>query len=214
MQLIIDGGNEQTQETAIHLQFPQGDYIYTTILPEKNTIAVATIRALISSLATSTSKSRLIWIQNADCLTIASQNTLLKILEEPPESTSFVLTLLNKRALLPTILSRCTQLHLDSILATVDTEILQTIKLLMSQGYASRLIASTKLGKDREEVSAWFLSLLGSLHSTLQTTININGQKVLAIISNQASIAISQLSQNGNVTLVRDHFFLTLPKTK
>lgn len=45
-------------------------------------------------------------IENADCMAESARNALLKILEEPPEDTVFVLTTTNRGAILPTILSR------------------------------------------------------------------------------------------------------------
>lgn len=45
-------------------------------------------------------------IENADCMADSARNALLKILEEPPENTVFILTTTNRGAMLPTILSR------------------------------------------------------------------------------------------------------------
>lgn len=45
-------------------------------------------------------------IENADCMAESARNALLKILEEPPENTNFILTTSNRGAMLPTILSR------------------------------------------------------------------------------------------------------------
>jgi len=44
---------------------------------------------------------------NAEYLTLEAQNTLLKILEEPPKETQIILTAKNKNRLLPTVVSRC-----------------------------------------------------------------------------------------------------------
>lgn len=56
-------------------------------------------------LSTSSGKKVLI-IENADRMAESSRNALLKILEEPPENTVFILTTSNRGAILPTILSR------------------------------------------------------------------------------------------------------------
>ncbi len=45
-------------------------------------------------------------IENADSMTEGARNALLKILEEPPEDTVFILTTARRSAILPTILSR------------------------------------------------------------------------------------------------------------
>ncbi len=51
--------------------------------------------------------NRVILIQDADKMTPAAQNALLKILEEPPEGNWFILICTQREALLPTIISRC-----------------------------------------------------------------------------------------------------------
>lgn len=49
---------------------------------------------------------RIIIIENADCMADSARNALLKILEEPPSDTQFILTTSRRGAMLPTILSR------------------------------------------------------------------------------------------------------------
>ena len=53
-----------------------------------------------------TGKRKLILIENADRMQEGSRNALLKILEEPPESTVLVLSTSRRGAMMPTILSR------------------------------------------------------------------------------------------------------------
>lgn len=52
------------------------------------------------------SKNRIVYIPNADQMTIQAQNSILKLIEEPPERTIIILTVNKKNKLLPTILSR------------------------------------------------------------------------------------------------------------
>jgi replication-associated recombination protein RarA len=49
---------------------------------------------------------RLVYIRDADGLTTEAQNALLKLLEEPPADTVFILAAASQQQLLPTILSR------------------------------------------------------------------------------------------------------------
>jgi DNA polymerase-3 subunit gamma/tau len=53
-----------------------------------------------------TGKGKLLLIENADRMQDGARNSLLKILEEPPESVHIVLTTAHEEALLPTVLSR------------------------------------------------------------------------------------------------------------
>jgi DNA polymerase-3 subunit delta' len=52
------------------------------------------------------SKNRIVYIPNADQMTVQAQNSILKLIEEPPERTVIILTVNKKNKLLPTILSR------------------------------------------------------------------------------------------------------------
>ena len=56
-------------------------------------------------------RRRVVLIREADTLEPASQNSLLKSLEEPPPGTMFILTTAVPGALLPTVRSRCMRLR-------------------------------------------------------------------------------------------------------
>lgn len=55
---------------------------------------------------TSNTGKKVLIIENVDRMADSSRNALLKILEEPPENTMFILTTAKREAVLPTILSR------------------------------------------------------------------------------------------------------------
>lgn len=55
---------------------------------------------------------RVVLVNPANCLNVAAANALLKVLEEPPLSTVFVLVSDQPRRLLPTIRSRCTRVDI------------------------------------------------------------------------------------------------------
>jgi DNA polymerase III subunit delta' len=77
---------------------------------KKSQISVAQIRQLIDYLSLSShqvNSRRVILISPAETLNLASANALLKMLEEPPANTLFLLVSSQPQRLLPTILSRC-----------------------------------------------------------------------------------------------------------
>ena len=78
------------------------------ILPEKKNIDINQIRQLITNMNKTSfnDKPRLILIDNIEFLNINSVNALLKILEEPPENTYFIL-IHNHKKVLQTLKSRC-----------------------------------------------------------------------------------------------------------
>lgn len=61
----------------------------------------------------------------AENMTDQAQNALLKILEEPPEHTVFILTAENRSMLLPTILSRVQTIRLEPL---TPAEILSVLR--------------------------------------------------------------------------------------
>ncbi len=71
---------------------------------------------------------RVILIDDAECLTIEAQNALLKILEQPPEDTIFILSTSNPTKLLVTVLSRL------NLIRIINPEKNQFIKYLEDQG--------------------------------------------------------------------------------
>ncbi len=88
------------------------------IAPEENkkNITVAQVRELKSEayIKPHMAKRRVFIIDCADTLNEQSQNALLKVLEEPPESVLFILITESKAALLETIISRCIVLTLST----------------------------------------------------------------------------------------------------
>ncbi len=90
-----------------------------TITPEKERIRIAPIREI--SLATAVKPHealyRMMLIDRADTMTPEAANALLKILEEPPMGTFFVLLSNKLSSLLPTVISRCRHLSFKPISA-------------------------------------------------------------------------------------------------
>lgn len=82
---------------------------------KKSQISVAQIRQLYDYLSLTNHQAgghRVILISPAETLNIASANALLKMLEEPPPNTLFLLVASQPQRLLPTIISRCQVLDL------------------------------------------------------------------------------------------------------
>lgn len=96
---------------------------------------------------------RVIIIDGADALNrFGGQQTLLKILEEPPEQSILILTAENPGMLLPTVHSRCRVLKLNA-LASDDL---------------NRIAGETGILKGHEDAAAQLLTLAGGSASRLQ----------------------------------------------
>ncbi|HTO97628.1 MAG TPA: DNA polymerase III subunit delta' [Myxococcales bacterium] len=80
-------------------------------------IRVDDVRALARRLSFAALRGRrkIAIVLPADAMNERAQNTLLKTLEEPPPSTTFLLVSANPDALLPTIRSRCARVQLGPV---------------------------------------------------------------------------------------------------
>jgi len=80
-------------------------------------IPVGLIREAIDfiMLKSGLSKNKILFIDNAENLTISSQNALLKILEEPPENTYIIMQSNRYKCLNQTIYSRCQMIHFNNL---------------------------------------------------------------------------------------------------
>lgn len=105
-----------------NMELPQGDKLDKYIdsitklslkvekLLATNNIAIQQIRNIaLWTHMTSTKNSKIVILENAEVMQVASSNSLLKLLEEPPDGTYIILITKKRTSLLPTILSRVRQ---------------------------------------------------------------------------------------------------------
>ncbi|HCY84172.1 MAG TPA: DNA polymerase III subunit delta' [Desulfobacteraceae bacterium] len=85
------------------------DMICVGLEDAKKNLTIAQIRDVgrLISVRPNEAAFRMVLIRDADRMNVQAQNALLKVLEEPPERTLFILTAEGTARLLPTILSRC-----------------------------------------------------------------------------------------------------------
>lgn len=90
-----------------------------TVKPDGNSISIAAIRELQASLIRSVpgqqTVRRVVRIFKSEKLTAEAQNALLKLLEEPPEDTVFIMTVDSPQHLLSTVTSRAQLLAVTPI---------------------------------------------------------------------------------------------------
>lgn len=96
----------------------------THILPEKTGITIEQIRELYSMTRSKTSRRRVIILYDVEAMAPAAQNAFLKLLEEPPRDTHFILTAHNVEAVLPTIRSRAQSIELLPVSADASRQLL------------------------------------------------------------------------------------------
>ncbi len=83
--------------------------------PENQTIKISAIRDLFQSIISkpNEAKMRVVIIENTETMNEQAQNAFLKMLEEPPLNTFFILISDNINSLLATIISRCRTIRLQ-----------------------------------------------------------------------------------------------------
>ncbi len=74
-------------------------------------------------------KYKLNIINQTDLFTVEAQNAFLKILEEPPSKSIFILTFCNYALLIPTLISRCMQIQFQDIDKYIFPELGNQIKI-------------------------------------------------------------------------------------
>ncbi len=90
-------------------------------------LGIDAIRDLLNRLyLTPSARYKIVIIERAERMTTAAANCLLKMLEEPPPQTLFILTTDNIRELLPTVISRSRTLHFQTC---SNTELLDFLSL-------------------------------------------------------------------------------------
>jgi DNA polymerase-3 subunit delta' len=90
-------------------------------------IGIEEIAALKRELALKSTgqRYRIFLVSHADRMTVPASNSLLKILEEPPEGAVFFLTTSTPGRLLSTIVSRCQKMRFDTLAESDISEALQ-----------------------------------------------------------------------------------------
>ena len=112
-------------------------------------------------------------INEAELMTTQAQNTLLKTLEEPPSYSLIILLTTNAKALLPTVLSRCINLHMKPVEDKKLEEYLMQVKKLPD--YKAKVCAAFARGnmgkakalaesEDFEKLKDEAVSLLKYIH--------------------------------------------------
>ncbi|WP_051328239.1 DNA polymerase III subunit delta' [Desulfatirhabdium butyrativorans] len=133
---------------------------FIRIQPQKNEIRIAQVRELCATLEKKpfSASKRMVLIKNIEKMNVSAANAALKILEEPPENTHFILTTQEPARLLPTIRSRCQVLVFHALPEDVIERLLRRDQVIDDE--KARLIASQCSGNMKRALSMvhpeWF----------------------------------------------------------
>lgn len=141
------------------------------IVPENATISIDTIRSL-ENFVTQTAQGTRKWvvIEDAHQLNIAASQALLKTLEEPINTTFFLVTH-QLLALLPTIRSRCQTLVFQGEVQQADTAGRHQL-LLLGLGQVDPLWLAEQWQKESPEERLYLI--YGLMHDLLKLSLSVS----------------------------------------
>ena len=127
-------------------------------------------------------------VVKVDKITKEAQNSLLKILEEPPNNTIIVVIHSNLEVFLPTILSRCFIIKLDIENKTVDENTLKACRELFKKiecaGVGERLKIASDFGGNKEEALKFLEHLILAVRQSMLETTTSSNRELLPTIRN------------------------------
>jgi DNA polymerase-3 subunit delta' len=162
------GGDDACGRCAACRQMAAGshlDFQLVTVAPGKKEVGIDRIREVkrFMQLRPVGDKAKVVLIDDAHLLTVAAQNALLKVLEEPPARSFLVLVSNNPDALLATVRSRCQRIHfgplpidtvVDILTAGSDMDVATARELaVLAEGSPGRALTLRKClaGESREQ---------------------------------------------------------------
>lgn len=126
------------------------------------------------------SKTKALIIAVFDRVTLEAQNSLLKVLEEPPNNTIIVLVSTNKELFLPTILSRSVLIELkDEGLKLSEEDFKSFVNILSNlQKYEAgdRFKIAETYGKTREEANSFIEKITFVVRQVLLKQISLQNK--------------------------------------
>lgn len=177
---------------------------------KSDSIKIDDVRQIIAQCAQASHQGnyRVIVFSPADAMPVGAQNALLKILEEPPAKTVFILVSEYPSLLAPTLRSRCQKKVLPSKNdVVIDNDILTTLQKVRSR----QLSPSDAAAKYQSESLA---TVLDKLLFYAMTEIKKASHRAWFFWYDQIQLARRQrLSKNNpNQLLLMEHLFYELSK--
>jgi len=142
-----------------------------------------------------------VFVIAASFITHEAQNALLKLFEEPPAATSFVLVVPPAFQLLSTLQSRIGQ---ETTIA--DTTENQTWTLFLAASYADRLqqIDSWQKSKDPQ----WITQIVAGVHGVNHQEVGLEAMQVLHFVGQKLQ------TRGASNKMLLEHLALVLPLRK
>jgi len=215
-------------QTPLDLEKPPVDLL---LIKATNSVGINQIRALkkFLSLKPYQAKVKVCLILEAEKMTLAAQNSLLKTLEEPPESAWIILLAHQSESLLATILSR-TKINRLPAKSQIQLEpeelrkLNQILKKILTLAVGERMKMSLTLAKNKQQAleltekllflwRLWLLNKTGVKKSHFFSLNQLSLGQIEKAIKNTEQIR-KMLVANVNFHLALENLFLTYPHLK
>ena len=218
--ILITGGSEQDRldKAKEILRTETINPIDILWINQEEAIGIEQIRFLTKSLILKPHSSpyHAAVIHNAQNLTPEAQNALLKLLEEPPQSSLIILTTLTDDLLLPTVVSRCHVYRLPSSADTISSDDKNTVENIMTGSLASLMELASAYEKKREETITFIDLLTAALRADLYSLYRDSGAKDQTHTGHQYDLLLSLLQEAreavvgyGNPRLALEYLFIS-----
>jgi DNA polymerase III delta subunit len=214
--LITGGSPEQRREKALT---QAAEFLGTApennpdfyLIEEDQSIKIAQIRILKEKLSFKpfSSLNIVVLLNRAESMTIPAQNSLLKILEEPPLTSKIILTAPNPGALLPTIVSRCQLIRLRETAMAPEESVFKTHLQFLNQVLAAspgqRILLSEEYSQNKEKAIEFcqnqLLVLRKILHQEAHETALKPAQTAKIMRSLQKALVLLKSNVNPKILL-------------
>jgi DNA polymerase III delta prime subunit len=225
--ILITGGDEEQRkekalwQTAEFLGKPPKNNPDFYLIEEEQSIKITQIRELKKrlSLKPFSSLNIVVLLNRAETMTIPAQNSLLKILEEPPLTSKIILTAPNPTALLPTIVSRCQLVRINETNHDPEESIfkihLQFLNQILTSSPGQRILMSEEYSQTKEKAVEFcqnqLLTLRKVLHQeTDKTSVKIALKPVqIAKIMRSLQKALVLLKSNVNPKILLENLLIS-----
>lgn len=160
------------------------------------------------------SLSKMVILNGGQNITHVAQNALLKVLEEPPPNTIIILLVENRESVLPTILSRCSLIELNT--NNSKNQLSEHLKILgflsKSKEVGERLKIAQDLSKDKQEAMDFLEGMIIATREQLYK--KANNDKLLPIyfryLTSLQRTHTTIKTTNVNLRLALENLFLNL----
>lgn len=172
--MLIIGGSVQQRLDKVHAEINKHniDPIDQLWITDSPSIGIKRLQSLMLQLSKSPQKSSHICaiIHPGELMTTEAQNSLLKVLEEPPVRAILLITAQTQHNMLPTILSRCTLIKITAGQAIDHDTAKKTAMQYLDLNFSACFSLAALSGKDKETALAWTETVLQGLYALMLET--------------------------------------------